>query len=492
VKAALLIDWENLVGHLAEDPYWVSDPVPEIKKLLPAIEEHARTLGATSIEKHYFHSVKKDIGQATERALLALGFTRVTGTEAKNAADTRLIVHATRQQASGFELFYVVTGDEDFADLAFELERDEEKCYLCPVDQNRLRGPIKSWKRKVFVDKAAGPTGLIDVTRNPRPTAEKIDEFILCLQWLVDGGNHMGDWNQAADRISTDFPALGGLGAVTTLMQQAERDNLIWSNEIEINGRRQRRRRLRYENGRLMRMLSAADLMFEEIRRKHGTASLGDLLNVIPAQAQTDFPALPDMLRAAGYLDSAGASSYAIGSGHANNGILRALRRLALSVWHTDMQEPARPGVDSNKIHERWTRQVFGAQRDQPKDKIDQALEEGRAMVRRGLAAGLLIEANGSQPRRKRYEVLSGHPLVDDSIAVAKLIWELLPADFLTVGREEVLASMEAGAAQLPALGVNDRERSFWLSALAGAGVIRIPKDRVVRAQNTVLRNHWP
>jgi NYN domain len=487
MKASLLIDWENFAARLSGDPYWRSDLTPLVSDLVQAVEADAAGNEAALTEKHYFVSANTDIGTPTRKALTNAGFTRVEGTTAKNAADTRLIVYATRQREAGFDVFYVVTGDEDFADLAIELERVGAVCFLCPVDDTRLRGPIADWKHKLLVK-----GGLIPLPPGTPPPAKELDQFVLCLQSLSDGGHHLGDWNAAVSAIADRY-GFGGVSGVKTLMQTATDEGLIWEGNVVINGEARHRRRLRYESIKLMRLLDAADHMLEEITRKRGTASHGELLNAISAELKVEYAALPEMMVKAGYLDRAG-QSFTVASAHANYGIVRALRRIALTVWHEQLQNPNRVGVSPGRIHERWVRHVFAGQtRDLPAEKRAQAMEEGRAMVKRARASGVLLETGGrggSGPFG--YVVHDDHPIVETVVAVAKVVWDLLPSDLSSIDRTQLLDQLAEAAATTPALGSTERGHRFWLGALASALVIHTAQGRVMRSKNTVLRRHWP
>lgn len=491
-RAALLIDWENFAAKVSRAPYWIKDVGPEVEKLVAAIEDHATGQGANLLQKHYFHGVKTDVGEA-KRVLQNLGFRVGIGTEAKNAADTLLIVEATRQQAiAKVDIFYVVTGDEDFADLGHALEGAEGICFLCPTDRSQLRGPIKSWRHKLFVDKAAGETGapgLIDLPRNSPPEASEMDQLIISLQGLVDGGRHLGNWPNVVGWLA-ELGVFGASDSVRTLMNKADADNFFVMQDLELCGRRVRHRRLRYEHPRVMRMFTAADLMLEEARRKKGDATRGDLINIVAADAQRDFPALPEMLRLAGYLHAVG-ERLTIDSDRSDFGILRALARMALTVWHTSLNAQ-RPGVDENKIHERWVRHATGGRRDVPQDQIDAALAQGRRMVARARAAGVIEFAPQDRNRRDRYVVRDDHPIVEQVVAVARFVWERTPREPDSIGRDELAEKMEAGTTTVPALGVTARDHREWLGALAGAGVIHLAQGRATRARASKLQDMWP
>jgi hypothetical protein len=489
LKAALLIDWENFAARLSGRPYWRVDPSPVVQPLVEAVVKHAADLGATLEERWYFLAAEKEITRETRTALTGAGFNRVDATAAKNGADTRLIVYATRQQLKGVEVFYVVTGDEDFADLAWELQREGAKCFLCPIDGTRLKGPIQEWPDKVYVK-----DGFIPLSAGTEPPPNAMDQLMICLHALNDTGKHLGDWNSAAAATADRF-GLGGVIEVNALMQKAKTDNLIWEGPVEINGEAPKRRRLRYETPTLKRLLTAADAMLEEVKRRRDIATYGDLLNAIPGESKVALAGLPDILVRAGYLDHVGGNSYKL-LPLGERGLLRPLRRIALSVWHLGLQNPKRKGVAPARVRDQWARHEFPAQhRDLTVDQQTQAGNAARAVIKRGLATGVLLENGGREGDTDHgpfgYITQEMHPIVQETVAAAEAVWKLLPADLSSVDKVKVIDGLAELSKTKPELGSTDRHYRFWLDAMASEGIIYMRQGRVYRGKNSPLRKIW-
>lgn len=479
-KAALLIDWENLLGRLVEDPWWVSDPAPLIPRIVHAVQTRTEQLQpSVPLEyKGYFLQAGRTMSLATGHMLVQNNVKRTESTAAKNAADTRLIVKATRLQREGYTRFFVVTGDEDFADLAYELESEGgAEVYLWPVDRTRLRGPIQDWHRKEYVAKAIG------LTKGTPPSADDLDQFVLYLQRLIDGGKHLGDWATTLERVG-QLLEVADPGRCEVLWGQVHDAGYIWEGKEVIGGKVQRRRRLKYEHAKVMRLLYAVDLVLDQIEHDHGSSERSKLMSVLPDELRVAYPALVPMLVASQHLTLAG-SSVSCASRAASLGTLRPLRRMILSTWHQSMLRPEREGVAPGLLAKRWLRHATRGARDVKPEIAERHLKDGSDVVRRCEAAGALLPVGG-RGKPFGYVVNDNHPLVEHVKTVTWAIYALLPADAGAVPRP-ALNDMLAATAQTAAIGATSSDRRFWLGALASEQAVRMFDGKVARNQNSPL-----
>lgn len=484
-KAALLIDWENLLGRLGEDPWWVADPAPLIQPIVTAVQKRTDNMQpvAPLQYKGYFLQAGRSVSPEAGKVLAQLGFHRTDSTFAKNSADARLIVKAIRLQLEGYTRFFILTGDEDFADLAIELENEGAQAFLWPVDRTRLRGPIQDWPRKEYVADAIG------LEAGTPPTADELDQFLLYLQRLIDDGSHMGTWRITLNMVCERF-GITDQGRAAVLWGQVQDAGYIWEGKELVGGQSRYRRRIKYEHPKVQRLLNLADAIIDQIAHDHGSCERGKLLAIIPGELHATYPALLEMLVASKHLTMVG-PSVSTASRAASLGMVRPLRRMILSTWHQSLVRPKREGVAPGVLAKRWVRHATRGGKNVKREDEDRHLKDGRDVIKRAEAAGALLRVGGSGDAPFGFVVNDGHPLVSDTKRIARAICELLPADGSMVARPAVNEQIEA-LSQALGIGATNSDRRFWLGALASEQIVRIFDGKVGRSRNSPLATRRP
>jgi len=478
-KAALLIDWENLTGRLSQSPWWVSDPAPLIPKIVAAVKDRTESLSPTVplAYKGYFLQSKREVSEAAHEELMRYGFIPTYSTAAKNGADTCLIFKAARLLGDDYSRFYILTGDEDFADLAIQLELHDKaqiQAFIWPVDESQLRAPIHDWERKEYVHMA------IALEQGTPPSSDELLQFVLCVQRLIDDGQHLGDWHATQQMLSKDF-GLWDVPRCELLWQRMEDEGYLLEYPRTIQGKARRRRRLKYENGDVGRLLGLADTLLDQVSYSQGTCDVGKLVGLIPSDLREKYATLPDMLVASHHLTKSGAS-VSFESQMPSIGVLRPIRCIALSTWHQSLVHPDWDSIGRTALARRWVRHTTRGARNLPQEQQDRAMKEGFAVLKRAEASGALLPTGGGG-QRPGLVVDSDHPLVDDTIGRGRRIFDQLPADMSTIPQADLFAGLEADGE--PAFTAS--ERRFWLAALASEQIVSKFEGKVMRNRNSPL-----
>lgn len=394
-KAALLVDWENFRGALTRKGLDVGKQ--QVRELIAAVGKLAEERGANLYYESAFMAASSLKSEAD--VLQGGGLSTELSRSAKNAADTKLTVALLRLcLRQGYSLFFIVSGDVDYVDLADAVEEEGATCILMPLDDTNLRREVLDWEPKQYI------SGLVEFPKQEQVTVSELDPFLLLLQVLACEHGSVG-YMKAQDILGSKLT--GGTAASERLWETAKspQQRLLLQGE-RIPGRKATITRPRYEAPELLKLLLCADAVLMRVdRRPHGCS-----VDEIVAEVGHDGlePKRERVLALISTLEQAGlvlrmGDRLALAPADAGKGYLLPLCQMVLYAWgqalKRDWQMVGRGVLGSSWAKWRARR---GADYEQLK-------REGISVANAAFLAGLLDELKDGKDRglAPRWE----HPL---------------------------------------------------------------------------------
>ena len=271
-KAALLVDWENLRGALTRSKKDAGKQ--QIRTLVAAVDKLAAGYGASL---NYSTAFMAHTSLQAEAPLLRAGGLEIElSGVAKNAADTKLIVTVMRLcLRQGYSVFFLVSGDVDYVELAVGVQVEGATCVLMPLDDKNLRSELRNFELKEYV------SDYVDFPDAAEVPVDDLKLFALHLQALAFEKGSIG-FRSAQDRLSPRLAGgADGFEANWNTLQSHPSRALSWlMPRTSVPGRDRPIGRLRYENPEVLRLLLCIDAILERADRQNG-CTVSDVVNML-------------------------------------------------------------------------------------------------------------------------------------------------------------------------------------------------------------------
>lgn len=476
-KAALLVDWDNLKGALLQTDY--GHHVTEPSSLLGRLAEVARSEALGWDPKHsldYVGVAAQTSGLAKNTALpkavADLSANLLFSASAKQAVDVRLAAEAlTLQLKEGYSLFFLVTADIDYVELASSLVENDGECLMWQVPTWHLSPLSRAYEPKANVIE------LLGLDKRLPAAQDDLLLFVLSCQRLVDEGFALSSYARSTERLGRMLPDLD----IEANWARAQSETWLVGMGLA--------RRLGYENAELVTALTLVDHLLATVRQQRGGASAQQLKRVLaehPLYKFEEYGDLPSLMHQAGYLIREG-QRYLV-ERLSDLGSLRTLRALALCIWATEEEHPAWNAVSGGLIARMWPRYVSPGRKSSVQLELLEI--EGSRLLQRGIAARIV------RRRKKGFIVDRAHPIVEHVVTSVKALVRVV--DDVTGGKDaadvrdviKYLGDLEGSP-----FGLTEEDVRFWLRLLAAQrlilwskGKIRLRSARFSRVQN-VLRS---
>lgn len=488
-KAALLIDYENVMISLNDQGYFY--PVHRIVAgLVERAQEKASLFDATLDSRASYQPA--GLPQHEAEALMHAGIEVVTSTAAKNAADTKLVFEAAEHLfAKGYTVFFVVSGDVDYVDLALALEGRQAVCYLWPASSSRLREAVVRYKRKDFV------VELLNLTPNPNRHADKQKLFLLCVQKLVSEGRYLGGPKSGQEMLRSQ--GILDAAEVETLWTIAGNDGCFPPpHPVVVDGCDYgKRMRLRYDKPEVLRVFRIVDAILDTVWWRRGEATRADILAALrdlPGDSR-DCHEVLELLVTCRYLSPVGDERYMLDSPDLRFGTLRTAYRLVALIWGQTLEREAQgwKGVGLSAMMREWPRHVRpGGQMNDA--EIDAAKKQLQKLLKQGEACGAIVFHKENPPHFRVYWEHPASATVRLSAETLFGLVEELTADAAAVPEDRLVEEMKtiskAHKGHVPLFGCLTSECMFWLSVFAAGRHLTWRNHTVALRHDSALVKH--
>ena len=466
MKAALLIDWENVRNALNEQGYHCHASGAIAKGLLECARDRAADRGL-SFDHAAIFIPPIALSEAERQELVNEGVEVVFTPEGPQAADMALSATVFRLLNDGYSLFFIAANDAGFVQTAHQVERSHGNCWLWAVSPRRVRPEVRAWHLTEYLIEAPSPGDslLPWLTPCPPPPADDVRLFVLACQQLAARGFALWSYPRALPELrKLDY--LGSEAYVKTLWNQANSRGYFRSDPTVVDGRDTPRRRLAYENRDISRLLTICDAALAAVGQRPAGMSREAAFGVLAhplCEGPKEAAALFGLLVKAGYFYDG--ELVTLTREQLRFGTLSALRRIGLIAWDRTVQLNS-DAISMTKIAERWPNHVARRARGQHFHTLRQ---QGNEFVKMAKVAGLLVEQQTQQG--VRYRIRESHPLVRDVktvVSAAVALLDRLAAGDTSVHQDQVLAML----AQDKRFGHTPAENWSALSMLASEELV--------------------
>ena len=468
-KAALLIDYDNLMKSLGNQDYnyTVSEIYPQ---LVEKAREEARIVDAY-LESIVSYQPDGSIPVEEMHKMRNFGIEFTGCTKAKNAADTVLIFEAAEYLfQQDYSVFFVVSGDVDFIDLAHSLGDRHAKCFLWPASKyQRMNKLLRDYKDKSFV------VELLNLINNPLNVRDLQKIFLLSVQKLANDGTYLGSYNNGQEmlkKLQFMEPA-----EVEAVWRQAVEDGSLYHEPVSISDKFYGNRwRLRYERPDVLQLFRTVDAILDRVSWRSDPVSRGDIKQSLHdlEDDSTYVGEIIDLMEKCGFLIKIGdTTDYKLDSPSQRFGILRCAYRIVTIIWSQTLEHRGQGwvGVGFTHINREWPRHAKGggAVKNMNSADLDYAKKQLEKLLKQCQAMGAIVHDKDARPQ---FRVNWNHPVAKTVELNARKLFPLLNGfSENSVSEEKLIDEMKAislkESGSLPLFGPINSECKFWLGVFA-------------------------